>query len=35
VRLRDGRRLPARSSDDVIARIRALIEAHDTRLWID
>ncbi|WP_433663959.1 threonine--tRNA ligase [Nocardia sp. CA-128927] len=35
VRLRDGRRLPAQPADNAIAQIRALIEGHDTRLWID
>ncbi|MEV0297367.1 threonine--tRNA ligase [Nocardia sp. NPDC050710] len=35
VRLRDGRRLPAQAAGDAIARIRALIQAHDTRLWAD
>ncbi|MEV0248062.1 threonine--tRNA ligase [Nocardia sp. NPDC050712] len=33
VRLRDGRRLPALPAGDVIARVRALVQAHDTRLW--
>ncbi|WP_245721912.1 threonine--tRNA ligase [Nocardia crassostreae] len=35
VRLRDGRRLPAQPADNAIARIRALVDNHQTRLWID
>jgi threonyl-tRNA synthetase len=35
IRLRDGRRLPALAAGDAIARIRALIQANDTRLWAD
>lgn len=35
VRLRDGRRLPAQSMGAAVARIRASIERHDTRLWTD
>ncbi|MFR9774335.1 threonine--tRNA ligase [Nocardia sp. SC052] len=35
IRLRDGRRLHALAAGDAIARIRALIQANDTRLWAD
>ncbi|WP_067893871.1 threonine--tRNA ligase [Nocardia vaccinii] len=35
IRLRDGRRLPAQPTAAAVARIRELIQAHDTRLWID
>lgn len=35
VRLRNGRRLPSLSAENAVASIRALIESHDTRLWID
>ncbi|MFI1919960.1 threonine--tRNA ligase [Nocardia sp. NPDC020380] len=35
VRLRDGRRLPSLSTGSALASIRALVESHDTRLWID
>ncbi|MFG1796291.1 threonine--tRNA ligase [Nocardia sp. NPDC049149] len=35
VRLRDGRRLPAQSADKAVASIRALVEAHETRLWVE
>ncbi|MBF6440334.1 threonine--tRNA ligase [Nocardia cyriacigeorgica] len=35
IRLRDGRRLPGYTVGDAIARIRALVQAHDTRLWAD
>ncbi|MGW1882748.1 threonine--tRNA ligase [Streptomyces sp. NPDC001970] len=33
VRLRDGRRLDALPSDEVLARIGALVSAHTTELW--
>ncbi|MGW5224083.1 threonine--tRNA ligase [Nocardia niigatensis] len=35
VRLRDGRRLPGRSSGDAVARVQALVRAHAARLWAD
>ncbi|MFE3447088.1 hypothetical protein ACFXNW_28985 [Nocardia sp. NPDC059180] len=35
IRLRDGRRLPVHTAGDAIARVRALIQSHDTRLWAD
>ncbi|MGX1811340.1 threonine--tRNA ligase [Nocardia sp. NPDC055321] len=35
IRLRDGRRLPALSADDAIARVAAQVRARDTRLWSD
>ncbi|MFI6170331.1 threonine--tRNA ligase [Nocardia sp. NPDC051052] len=35
VRLRDGRRLPAQAADRAVARIRALVESNDPRLWTD
>ncbi|MFD0000345.1 threonine--tRNA ligase [Nocardia sp. NPDC127526] len=35
VRLRDGRRLPAQPAGNAIARIRALVDGHETRLWTD
>nr|WP_067686830.1 threonine--tRNA ligase [Nocardia jejuensis] len=35
VRLRDGRRLPNQASEEVLAHVRRLIEANDTRLWAD
>ncbi|MVU83597.1 threonine--tRNA ligase [Nocardia sp. ET3-3] len=35
VRLRDGRKLPAQPAANAIARVRGLIESHDTRLWTD
>ncbi|MGW4243053.1 threonine--tRNA ligase [Nocardia sp. NPDC004722] len=35
MRLRDGRRLPARPAPEIVNRIRALVETHDTRLWAD
>ncbi|GAB2542910.1 threonine--tRNA ligase [Nocardia heshunensis] len=33
VRLRDGRRLPAQPAPDAVGRVRALVDAHETRLW--
>jgi threonyl-tRNA synthetase len=33
LRLRDGRRLDPQPADDVLTRIRALVEAHRTDLW--
>lgn len=33
LRLRDGRRLGPRPADEVIGRVRALVEAHSTGLW--
>ncbi|MEC3951491.1 threonine--tRNA ligase [Nocardia sp. CDC153] len=35
VRLRDGRRLPAQPAAQAVNHVRALVESHDTRLWID
>ncbi|MRH87697.1 threonine--tRNA ligase [Nocardia sp. SYP-A9097] len=34
VRLRDGRRLPPRPVESVLSHVSALINAHETRLWI-
>ncbi|WP_271220217.1 threonine--tRNA ligase [Streptosporangium carneum] len=33
LRLRDGRRLAPRPADDVLARVRALVDAHSADLW--
>ncbi|WP_308212108.1 threonine--tRNA ligase [Nocardia sp. CDC159] len=35
IRLRDGRRLPARNAPEAVARVRALVESHSIRLWDD
>jgi threonyl-tRNA synthetase len=33
LRLRDGRRMPARPVGEVLARVRERVAAHDTELW--
>jgi threonyl-tRNA synthetase len=33
LRLRDGRKLPARAADEVLGRIAGLVGAHSTELW--
>jgi threonyl-tRNA synthetase len=33
LRLRDGRRIPARPTGEVLARIGERVAAHDTQLW--
>jgi threonyl-tRNA synthetase len=35
LRLRDGRRIPARPADEVVARIGERVAAHSAKLWDD